>query len=141
MRESTKHGPKVDDALKAETRSLEQGAPIEARSQERREVEGPADDERDVDSFTAPPGALGSDSVEARREVSRHLRPSAFPADREALLAEAQDQNAPEAVLQALRTLPGGETYDTVGEIWAALIGEDDPDEAARTDPLSEADR
>lgn len=140
-RESTKHGPRVDDALKHETRSLEQGAPIEARSQASREAEGPADDERDVDSRTAPPGALGSHSIEARRELSRHLRPSAFPADRAALLAEAEDQQATEPVLASLRTLPDGESYETVGEVWAALVGEDDPREAASTDPLSEADR
>jgi Protein of unknown function (DUF2795) len=140
-RESTKHGPKLDDALKHETRPLEQGAPIESRSQESREAEGPADADRDVDSRTAPPGALGSDPVEARRELSRHLRMSAFPADRESLLAEAEAQQAPAAVLAALQTLPEGQSYETVGEVWAALIGEDDPREAAATDPLSEADR
>ena len=140
-RESTKHGPKLDDALKHETRSLEQGAPIESRSQESREAEGPADFERDVDSRTAPPGALGSDPVEARRELSRHLRISAFPADRAGLLAEAEDQHATEPVLAALRTLPEGESYETVGEVWAALVGEEDPREAAATEPLSEADR
>jgi Protein of unknown function (DUF2795) len=141
MRESTKHGPKLDDALKHETRPLEQGAPIEARTQESREAEGPADDERDVDSRTAPPGALGSDAVEARRELSRHLRSSAFPADRDALLAEAEEQNAPEPLVAVLRSLPAGESYATAHEVWAALEGHDEPDEAARTEPLSGADR
>ena len=140
-RESTKHGPNLDDALKHETRSLEQGAPIEARSQESREAEGPGDADRDVDAFTAPPGALGSHSIEARREISRHLRPSAFPADRAGLLAEAEEQNAPEPVLAALRTLPDGPVYQTAHEIWAALIGEHDPRDAAAKEPLSEGER
>jgi hypothetical protein len=140
-RESTKHGPNLDDALKHETRSLEQGAPSESRSQASREAEGPADFERTVAGRTAPPGALGSHSVEARRELSRHLRPSAFPADRAALLAEAQKQSATGPVLDALGTLPEGESYETVGEVWAALVGEDDPREAAAREPLSEGDR
>jgi Protein of unknown function (DUF2795) len=140
-RESTKHGPRMDDALEHETRSLEQGAPIEARVEERREAEGPAELERDVDARTAPPGALGSDPAEARRELSRHLRPSAFPADGEALVAEARAENAPEEVVGVLRSLPENETYATVHEVWASLEGHDDPREAAAHEPLSEGDR
>jgi hypothetical protein len=141
VRESTKHGPRVDDGLKHETRSLEQGAPIESRSQEHREQESPGDLERDVDARTAAPGALGSDPVEARRELSRHLRPSAFPADREALLTEAAGQNAPEPVLSALRRLPESSTFATVHELWAALEGHEDVRNAAAHEPLSEGDR
>jgi hypothetical protein len=141
MRESTKHGPKLDDALKHETRPLEQGAPLESRVQESREAEGPADLERDVDARTAPPGALGSDSVEARRELSRHLRRSAFPTNRAGLLAEAEEQKAPEPVLGVLRSLPDDATFETVHEVWAAVEGYEDPREAAAQDPLAEGDR
>jgi Protein of unknown function (DUF2795) len=141
VRESTKHGPRMDDALKSETRSLEQGAPIEARVEEGREKEGPADADRDVDVTTAPPGSLGSDPVEARRELSRHLRMSVFPASRDELVAEAESQNAPSAVTAAVARLRPDETFATVHEVWAALEGEADPHEAARTDPLTDADR
>jgi hypothetical protein len=140
-RESTKHGPRLDEALKHETRPLEQGAPLESRVREDLEKEGPADDERDVDSRTASPGSLGSDSVEARRELSRHLRRSAFPAGREGLVLEAEEQRAPEPVVRALRSLPADEIYGTVHEVWAALEGYDDIHETAATDPLSQADR
>ena len=122
-RESTKHGPRMDELLKGETRSLEQGAPIEARSREDLEKEGPADSDRAVDVRTAPAGALGSDAVEARREVSRHVRLSAFPAGREGLLAEAEGQNAPESVLNVLRRLPSDGEFSTLHEVWAALEG------------------
>ena len=139
-RESTRHGPKVDDAMKHETGSLERGAPVESRVQESRESEGPGELDRDVDARTAPPGALGSDPVEARRELSRHLRPSAFPADRAGLVAEAEAENAPEPVLAVLRTLPSNATFATVHEVWAALEGYEDPREAAAHEPLSDAD-
>jgi hypothetical protein len=140
-RETTKHGPRLDDALERETRPLEQGAPIEPRVEEWKEQESPGDTDRDVDSRTAPPGSLGGDDVEGRRELSRHLRASAFPADREALLAEATSQNAPEPVLAALRELPASVTYGTVHEVWAALAGATDVREDAAHDPLSDAGR
>ncbi len=141
MRESTKHGPRLDEALERETRSLEQGAPIEAHTREGLEKEGPADDERDVDVNTAPPGPLGSDPVEARRELSRHPRLSAFPASRDELLAEAAGQHAPVAVLDALGRLPSEATFSTVHEVWAALEGYADVRDAAAHDPLTAGDR
>jgi hypothetical protein len=140
-RESTKHGPRMDEALKDETRSIEQGAPIEARSREDLEKEGPADSDRDVDVHTAPPGALGSDPVEARRELSRHVRMSAFPTGRKGLLAEAEGQNAPEPVLNTLRRLPADAEFSTMHEVWAALEGYSNVREAAAHEPLTDGDR
>jgi hypothetical protein len=139
-RDTTKHGPRLDDALERETRSLEQGSPIEARVEEWKEQESPGDADRDVDARTAPPGSLGGDAVEARRELSRHLRRSAFPADRDGLVAEAESQNAPEPVLAALRRLPADTGFATVHEVWAALTGSTDVREDAAHDPLSDAD-
>jgi Protein of unknown function (DUF2795) len=135
-RETTKHGPRLDDELKRETRSIEQGAPVEARAEEWREHEPSADAEPGVDARPAVPGSLGADEVEARRELSRHLRSTAFPADRRRLLAEAEDQNAPAPIREALQRLPDGATYATVHEVWAALHGHEDVREAAAHEPL-----
>ena len=131
----------MDEALKQETRSLEQGAPIEARTRDDREKEGPADSDRDVDVRTAPPGALGSDPVEARRELSRHLRSSVFPAGRDDLLAEAEGQSAPRPVHDALRRLPADIEFRTVHEVWAALEGAPDVRGAAAHEPLTDGER
>src|SRR3954471_19743431 len=144
-RDSTKHGPRVDDALKEETSSLQQGAPIESRVEEYRELEGPGEGDRHVDAHTAPPGALGADSVEARRELSRHLRLSAFPATRAGLLDEARSQNAPAPVLDALALLPEVTVFRTVHEVWIAVsdpsVAPDELGETASHDPLSSPDR
>jgi len=56
------------------------------------------------------------------------FRLSAFPGDREALLREAQEQNAPEHVLADLRRLPADVEFGTVHELWAALTGTDPGD-------------
>ena len=44
-RGSDKHSPRIDDEMHHEVRSLEQGAPVEARVEEFREQEGPGDDQ------------------------------------------------------------------------------------------------
>ena len=47
-RGSDEHGPLVDDELKRETRSMEQGAPVSSRVEPHREVE-PIDDDVEED--------------------------------------------------------------------------------------------
>ena len=127
MRESTKHGSRLDEALKHETEPLEHGASGESRVREDLEKEEPS-------------GSLPS-AVEARRELSRHLRSSVFPADREALLDEARAEHAPEAVPEEIRALPPGVEFATVHEAWASLEAHSDPRAAAAREPLTDADR
>jgi len=123
-RDSTKHSPRLDDELKKEVGSLIHGSPAESRKEEWREQEGAADGEREPSSRTAAPDALGPDGPTARAELSRHLRLSVFPADRDALLAEAEANDAPEPVLRALQQLPESTSFVTVYDVWEALGGE-----------------
>ena len=127
-RESTKHGPRLDDALAGETRPLEQGAPHESRAREDLEKEGPLDP--DLES-----------RVEARRQLSQRLRASVFPADRDRLFAEAESQAAPDELLGLIGSLPAGVEFGTVHEVWAAIEGFHDVRRAAATDPLTEGER
>ena len=96
---------------------------MESRKEEFREQEGPADDERVPSSRTVDPHALGPDDASAKAELSRHVRASVFPADRDALVTEAERNDAPTAVLEALRHLPPDPKYRTVYEVWEALGG------------------
>jgi hypothetical protein len=109
-RQSTKHGPRLDEELERETESLVRGAPVEARSDEGREKEPLADDE------------LPSDPVLARRELSRHLTLSVFPAQRQELLEEARRNQAPGPVLALLEALPPEARFGTVHEVFDALL-------------------
>ena len=54
-RKSEKHNPRLDDEMKHETESLVRGAPVEARAEEFREQEGPADDEPTPQSTVSSP--------------------------------------------------------------------------------------
>ena len=127
-RSSDKHAPRVDDELKHETSSLVQGSPVEARANESREQEGPADGEPTPDALltgeanSPTPDALTHDEVEARAELARHLQPSVFPADRAMVVASARRMGAPDDLVERLRQLPDG-TFDHVEAVWEALGG------------------
>jgi Protein of unknown function (DUF2795) len=127
-RGSDQHSPRVDDELKHELRSIVQGSPVESRAQEGREQEGPADGEPTPDALLtgdrpAPnPDTLSHDEVEGRAELARHLQPSVFPADREALMESARQLNAPDDMVAMLGRLPDG-TFDHLEAVWEALGG------------------
>ena len=124
-RGSDKHSPRVDEELDHETRSLQQGAPVESRVEEFREQEGPGEDQPTPESRLSEgrTGSLDLDDAEARSDIARYLDPSTFPADRDGLVASAEANNAPDAVLERLQALPDGRTYQGMPDVWAALGG------------------
>ena len=120
-RGSDKVNPRVDAELQQETEGLQRGAPVETRAEDFRKQEEGGEDQ------PAPDARPEVEPVEARSELARHLEPSAFPADRQALLAAAEEQQAGAAVLGLLDELPEGRTFQNVEEVWEALGGEPDP--------------
>ncbi|MGI8807151.1 MAG: DUF2795 domain-containing protein [Acidimicrobiales bacterium] len=129
-RGSDKHSPRIDDSLEHDTRPLTQGAPSEARADESRHQEGAADDEPTTDALLrgdlhpeqGADSLLDHDEAEARSRLAAHLRPSIWPADREQLLACAEELHAPPDVLADLRRLPDG-TFTHTEAVWEALGG------------------
>ncbi len=127
-RGSDKHSSRLDESLDHDTRPLTQGGPLEARADEGRVQEGEADDEPTTDARlegereSADPDVLTHDEVEARSLLALHLRPSVWPADREALVATARETNAPGWLLDELASLPDG-TFTHTEAVWEALGG------------------
>jgi hypothetical protein len=126
-RGSDKHSPRVDEQLEHDTRSLTQGAPVESRVEEHREQEGPGEGQPTPDARLtggrATAASLDLDDAETRADIARFLTPSVFPADREALLADAEANRAPEEVTERLRALPAGRAYENVQDVWSTLGG------------------
>src|ERR1700704_5399854 len=75
-RGSTQHSARVDEELHKETESLLRGSPVEARAEDWRRMEPPADGE------PLPDSRVTIDDVELRSLLATSLRPSAFPGDR-----------------------------------------------------------
>lgn len=118
-RSSDKHSGRLDDAMAHDVQSVVQGAPVESRAAEERLQEG-----GEAPEAIAVEGDTLDAQLEVRSDLARQLRPSAFPADRAALLATARDEGASEAVRDLLSQLPDGVTFPTVGAVWEALGGE-----------------
>jgi hypothetical protein len=126
-RGSDKHSPRLDDELDRQTRSMQQGAPVESRVEEHREQEGPGEDQATPEARLAggraTAASLDLDDAETRADIARFLTPSAFPAERDALVADAQGNQAPAEVLERLQALSAGRAYENVQDVWAALGG------------------
>jgi hypothetical protein len=68
---------------------------------------------------TAPGTSPGD--VEHRAALAQALGKEVWPADRDTLLAKAQEGNAPDRVLSDLRRLPSGQQFDNVQDVARAL--------------------
>ena len=128
-RMSDKHNPQLDDEMKQETDSLRRGSPVEARAEEFREKEGPAEDEptpdvlvngdRDLD---VSDNVMPQEEANRRAELARHLPVNIFPARPGELEEAARETHAPGPVCVALAELPD-RLYDNVAEVWEQLGG------------------
>ncbi|MBM0237607.1 DUF2795 domain-containing protein [Micromonospora sp. ATA32] len=127
-RGSSKHAPRVDDNMSQEVSGLVQGPGTGgSRVEESRQPEPAGEDQ--PEATTAPAGELrsgapkgmSSQDVEQRSRLGRFITMAALPGDREALIANARDNNAPGDIVAALERLPEGTRYQTVSEVWAAL--------------------
>ncbi|MGY1617153.1 DUF2795 domain-containing protein [Geodermatophilus sp. SYSU D00691] len=123
---STKHSPRVDEELEHELQGMlkaERGT----RAEEWREVEPSAEGEPDIDADPAgtlvggTPVGMDADAVVRRAELARWLDRADFPSDGPNLVEAARDHRAPDAVVAELERLPGGQTYERIGDVVRAL--------------------
>ncbi len=59
--------------------------------------------------------------LDRRAALAEHLGKEVWPADRDALVAKAEEADAPDAVLSQLRRLPEAEQFDNVQDVARAL--------------------
>ena len=123
---STKHGPRVDEELVHETQGMMK-AERATRSEEWREVEPQAEGDPDIDRepdgtlVGGTPQGMNAGAVEARSELARWLDRADFPSTGAALVEAGLDHRAPDAVVDELRRLPEGQSYDRIGDVVRAL--------------------
>ena len=70
-----------------------------------------------------PATAPGTDpgDIDRRAALAAHLGKEVWPADRDTLVAKAEEANAPDGVLADLRRLPAGERFGNVQDVARAL--------------------
>ncbi|WP_250035607.1 DUF2795 domain-containing protein [Paractinoplanes maris] len=113
-RGSNKHGARVDDEMAHEVRGIVQGV-TGGRVEESREAEPSGEDQPEVS------GVLEEDETRDLTRFGRYIGLSALPGDREKLRQSAETLLAPDDVLADLDSLPEGQEFGTVVEIWRAL--------------------
>ncbi|WNV77228.1 DUF2795 domain-containing protein [Geodermatophilus sp. DSM 44513] len=67
------------------------------------------------------PAGTSSADVDRRAVLAEALGKEVWPADRDALVARAQESNALDSVLADLRRLPSGQQFDNVQDVARAL--------------------
>jgi Protein of unknown function (DUF2795) len=123
---STKHSPRVDEELQHEIQGMLKGEHA-TRAEEWREVEPVAEGDPDLTADPAgtlvggTPVGMDADAVVARAELARWLDRADYPNTGPGLVEAALDHRAPDAVVDELRRLPDGETYERVGDVVRAL--------------------
>ncbi|WP_089008450.1 DUF2795 domain-containing protein [Micromonospora viridifaciens] len=132
-RGSSKHSPRVDDNMSQDVSGLVQGPGAGgSRVEEFRQPEPAGEDQPEPKTLTAGasrggnPQGMSMDEVEARSRLGKFITMTALPGDRDALLANARENQAPADVIASLETLPDGTHYQTVSEVWAALGGKNE---------------
>src|SRR5579875_1014688 len=126
-RASSQHSPRVDEQLAHETESLTEGQPVQSRSRD--DLQQEASPEH-VSNRPGDPGGgngLDEDEIDLRARLAASIRPAAFPADRQRLLAVAFAEQAPEEVVRLLERLPAGVVWDHVEAVWEAAGGRTEP--------------
>ncbi len=125
-RGSDKHSARMDEALAHDVDGL-----IRSGHDSREDWNSPepsGEDQPDVD--LVPNGTLAGGvpdgmtevDVERRSELAGYLG-RVWPATREELVQVATGNAAPDAILAQLRTLPVGESFPNLQEVWATLSG------------------
>ncbi|MBL7260585.1 DUF2795 domain-containing protein [Actinoplanes sp. LDG1-01] len=113
-RGSNKHSARVDDELAQEVRDLVQGVGG-GHADESRVPEPPADGEPNVSPI------LEDGEANDISRFGRYIGRSALPGDRVKLRDSAETLLAPDDVLADIDSLPEGQEFQTVAEIWSAL--------------------
>ncbi|MEW9530113.1 DUF2795 domain-containing protein [Microbispora sp. NPDC049125] len=127
QRGSDKHGRRLDEEQKHETQGLVKGSGT-SRAEEWREPEPTHQPENDLAPQRRQPSGrepgtpigITPADVERRSNLAKWLSDAGFPADSVRLLAHAEERNAPDAVIDAVRRLPDMK-FHNIGEVAEAL--------------------
>jgi hypothetical protein len=67
------------------------------------------------------PAGTDPGDIDRRAALAEVLGKEVWPADRDALLAKAQESTAPDEILAQLQRLPAGEQFDNIQDVARAL--------------------
>jgi hypothetical protein len=127
-RGSDTHSPRLDDAQKHEVEGLLRSG-HSTHAEEWKDPEPAGEDQPDVvhgagtTLVGGTPDGMSPEDIEGRAELATYLGASGWPMVREQIIDKVVDGHAPDAVIDRVRALPSGQTFDNVAAVWEALGG------------------
>jgi hypothetical protein len=124
-RGSAKHGPRLDDQEKHETEGMVRGGGT-THAEEWKEPEPmPAAGEETGHRYApghepGTPEGISAEGVDIRSDLAKWLSDAYFPASQEDLRRHAEQVDAPDEVMEMLRSLPERQ-YHNIAEVGQAL--------------------
>jgi hypothetical protein len=128
QRGSDTHSPRIDDAQKHETEGLVRSG-RSTHAEEWKDPEPSGEDQPDADRSPesamvgGTPDGMTPDDVEGRAELATYLGASDWPMVRAQIIEKLIDGHAPDAVVDRVRGLPSGRTFENTADVWTALGG------------------
>ncbi|MBO0776545.1 MAG: DUF2795 domain-containing protein [Actinobacteria bacterium] len=119
-RESSKHGPQLDDEMAHETEDVVRSGHA-SHTEEWRQPEPIGDLRQPRPEAEQPPAGPNREDVEARSVLARALGPGTFPANAETIRRRAEEADLPAPLTDAIGALPAGQSYRNVGDLARAL--------------------
>jgi hypothetical protein len=110
-RESEKQGPVRDEYLRRDAEGMSRAGRTDEGGDRATAPERPR----------TPPRGMSPADVARRAELTRHLPPGEFPADRARLLTRLRARRAPDSVIDAVSGLPEGQKFQTLAEVVRAI--------------------
>lgn len=125
-RETTKHGPRLDEAMARDTEPLTKGAPVESRRRDDRLQE--SGDEPLGGSPAERPGpvtfeGLRDDERALLEQLAERLASARYPSDRNALIRHVGEADERGSLVSRLRKLPADRLFSGLDEVVMALSG------------------
>ena len=118
-RESSKHGPHLDEEMAHETQDLVRSGHA-THTEEWRQPEPVGEIHQHRPVGDGRPGGPSIEDIEIRSLLAQALRP-VFPADAGTLRRRAEEADLPEPVTGAIAGLPAGQRFANVGDLARAL--------------------
>ncbi|WP_336210086.1 DUF2795 domain-containing protein [Nonomuraea sp. LPB2021202275-12-8] len=125
-RESSKHGPRLDEEQKRETKGIVRGGgPTHAEEWKETEPMPAPGEEASVRRYApghepGTPEGISAEAVDLRSDLAKWLSDADFPASARDLRGHAERMDAPDEVTEILRSLPEGR-YINMAEVGQAL--------------------
>ena len=110
-RGSAKHGVKLDDQMRKETRGLVQGH-HDPRAEEWKSPEPSGEDQPIVDRTLAD---------DQRAELAGLLGKEIWPATGATIRRRVREQHGPDRVIDLVNRVPEGRVFDNLADLWGSL--------------------